>query len=38
VRDRIPTLEAVPWQLQSRHYRWWMFLLRLFQGQMMRLR
>jgi hypothetical protein len=38
VRDRIPTLEAVPWKLQSRHYRWWMFLLRLFQGQMMRLR
>lgn len=35
VRGMIPSLELLSPRLQSRHYRWWTFLLRLLQGQMM---
>jgi hypothetical protein len=34
-RDKIPGLELVFPRLQSRHYRWWTFLKRFLQGQIM---
>ncbi len=35
VREKIPSSEILSPRIQSRHYPWWMFLLRLLQGQMM---
>lgn len=34
-RGKIPGLELVVPRLQSRHYRWWTFLRRFFEGQIM---
>ena len=34
-RGKIPSVEILSPRIQSRHYKWWMFLQRLVQGQMM---